>query len=109
MSSQHSPPVQTISIGLVKAAIWEKKREKGVSYSVTLARAYRDKDGKWQNTDFLDFSDLMNAQKVLEGAFFWIQEKQSWRRPASAPGPELDGGESPDYPPYPGYGLRENH
>jgi hypothetical protein len=65
-------PVHEIRLGSVKAAIWAHETEAGLRHNVTVARLYKDAEGRWKSTDSLGREDLLLAAKVLDLAHSWI-------------------------------------
>jgi len=65
-------PVKRIRIGLVTATVWKNETADKPFYSVQVSRAFRDKDGAWQNSDSFNHDDILNAVKVLERAETYI-------------------------------------
>lgn len=58
-------PVHKVQIGRVSGALWANESENGTFHSITLERAYRDKDGKVQSTGSLGIDDAIVAIEVL--------------------------------------------
>ena len=69
-------PVKKFKAGGVEAAVWKNKvkanDESVVSYSVKLARTYKDNDGDWQNTASLRTNDLPKAVVALGKAYEFL-------------------------------------
>ena len=74
----NNKPVQEFRVGLVKAAIWEKKTEKGSFHSVTLSRLYKGENGWKQSHSFSD-RELDSIVEVIGQAKAWIGEQSSNR------------------------------
>jgi hypothetical protein len=66
-----NPPVQKFHIGLVNAAVWKNDK----FFSVTLSRNYKDADDKWQQTDQLGATDLLNGARLLQRCEEWISRQ----------------------------------
>jgi hypothetical protein len=64
--SDNKKPASTINLFPVSLAIWRHETEKGVFYSTTLQRRYRDAEGTWKSSDSLNESDLLLAAKALD-------------------------------------------
>ena len=76
-SSQHKAPVFKQRLGSVQAAIWESENgEDNKGFSVTFSRSYKDKDDKWQNTDFMNPGDLPIVAKLADICLTWIVREQ---------------------------------
>jgi len=69
--AKNNAPVHTIRIGYVKASIWQN----GEHHNVTVVRAYKDNEGKWQDGDSFSHGDLPTLAKVAEMACDWISEQ----------------------------------
>ena len=59
--------------GACNAAVFTKEVTKGdrtfTSRTVSFQKRYRDKQGEWQSTSYLDVNDLPKAMLVLNKAF----------------------------------------
>ncbi len=75
-----APPVQKFRAGGISADIWEnkgKKEDKDFSFNtITLQRAYQDKEENWQHTNSLRVNDLPKAILVLRKAYEHLVLKQ---------------------------------
>jgi len=73
-------PIQKFKAGGVNAAIWnneaEVNGEKIDVKSITLQRAYKDKEGEWKNTSSLKATDLPKAMVVLGKAYEFLMLKE---------------------------------
>jgi len=67
-------PVDRVRIGSITATIWKNPTPKGARYNTTLQRAYRDKEGNWDNTDSFRRDDLLVLAKVANEAHSRIHE-----------------------------------
>ena len=65
------PPIHTIRMGFVKAAIWRSDTRYGVRHQVTVSRLFKNGD-MWQESTRFGRDDLPLASKVLELAHEWI-------------------------------------
>jgi hypothetical protein len=66
-------PVYEVRLGRIKAAIWANNTEKGVRYSTTLTRIYKDQeDGEWRTSTSFGRDDLLLVAQVCELAIVWI-------------------------------------
>jgi hypothetical protein len=59
-------PAAKISLYPVSAAIWRNANPKGVFYSVTFERSFKDESGKWQTSSTFNASDLLLLAKVAD-------------------------------------------
>jgi hypothetical protein len=66
-------PAHKIKLGLTTATIWKNEG----SYSVDIARSYKNGDGDWKNTSGYFHSDLLNVAKCAERAEIWISRQLS--------------------------------
>ena len=66
--SDTKKPAAKISLYPVSAAIWRNQNQKGVFYSVTFERSYKDDAGKWQTSSTFNASDLLLLAKVADQA-----------------------------------------
>jgi len=79
---KNNPPEKHFKFGGVRVSIWKDARRGPdgrafESCSVTLDRAYLDKNGKWQNTNSLREGDVPKAIAALQKAFVYLTEKES--------------------------------
>jgi len=77
MNDGKNMPEKKFSTGAISATIWknEKKTEDGKEFdfqTITLQRAYQDKDGQWKHTASLRVNDLPKATLVLQKAYEYI-------------------------------------
>lgn len=71
---QKSKPELTIRLGDLRCVIWRNSSENGPRFSAQLKRTYKDKDGKYHDTDSLSGAELLVAAKALEHAYFEVQK-----------------------------------
>ncbi|WP_263351363.1 hypothetical protein [Acidicapsa acidisoli] len=64
--SDTKKPAARISLYPVSAAIWANSTQKGVFYSVTFERSYKDEKGKYQTSSTFNASDLLLMAKVAD-------------------------------------------
>jgi hypothetical protein len=72
--SDRRRPAHEVRLGRLKAAIWANDSEHGVRYSVSVARVYKDGQGRWQTSESFGRDDLLTLAKVLDRAHSWICE-----------------------------------
>ncbi len=69
-------PEKKFVAGAISATIWENTTEregKQVSYrTISLTRSYKNKDGKWQQTNSFRTTDIPKALLVLNKAYEYI-------------------------------------
>src|SRR5271167_2488922 len=68
MSDSTKKPAAKVSLYPVSAAIWANRTQKGVFYSVTFERSYKDDAGKYQTSSTFNASDLLLLSKVADQA-----------------------------------------
>jgi hypothetical protein len=84
------PPVHEVTLGRVRAAVWENLHERGTSYSVTLSRLYKDKEsGEWRDSDSFGRDDLPLVAKVSDLAHTWIFQQRAAKPDAAQVDDEL--------------------
>lgn len=74
MTKATKQPVKKISLGSVRASIWENTTNEGETFhTVSFERSYKDKAGKWHNTSSYGAKDLLNLIRVAAQAEAFIQ------------------------------------
>jgi hypothetical protein len=69
-------PEKKLSAGPVQLAIWKKQgKNDKATYTVSIEKRYKDKDGNWQSTNYLNPYDIPKAQLVLAEAFRYLNLK----------------------------------
>lgn len=69
-------PAHKVRIGVLQVTIWRNSSERGVWYSVTPSRSYKQGDDSWRETDSLGFDDILAMIKLLDQAHTWIVKQQ---------------------------------
>ena len=59
-------PAAKVSLYPVSAAIWANRTQKGVFYSVTFERSYKDEAGKYQTSSNFNASDMLLVSKLAD-------------------------------------------
>lgn len=85
--SDNKLPVLRLEDFPVKLAVWENQQDKFVSYSAKIQRSFKDRDGHWQSTDYLQDGDWPKAAALLMEAWRRLRVKDSVPSRSSA-GPE---------------------
>ena len=80
--SDTKKPAAKITLYPVSAAIWANETEKGVFYSVTFERSYKDDAGKWHTSTSFNGNDLLLLAKVADQAHSKIHEIRANNRQA---------------------------
>jgi hypothetical protein len=70
-------PVHELRFRNIRAAIWHNEGDRGLWYSVTISRSYRDTDGNWQTTDSFNSVELLVVSELAREAFHWIAGSQT--------------------------------
>lgn len=85
-NAENRPVISMSGSGLLNVAIWKNKTESGYDrYSVLLEKSYRESDGNYGKTPYLNASDLLRASELLRQADEWIeQDKQQQRTRTSS-------------------------
>jgi hypothetical protein len=68
-------PVQEITDGLLRAAIWQQDGEHGPHYSVTFRRRYKDGD-EWKDSYSYGRDDLLPLRELAREAHDWIKQQR---------------------------------
>lgn len=71
----NNKPVHEIRIGLVKAAIWESKSEKGSFLTGALSRLYKA-EGGWKQSHSFGAWELPSVLQVVDQAKAWIAQHE---------------------------------
>jgi len=59
----------------IEVAVWARTTEDGKKfYSVSATRSYRDKDGKWQNSNSFNMEDRDLLMDYMDRAFKFAQD-----------------------------------
>lgn len=59
-------PISKIRISGCEIAIWQNSTERGVNYSATFQRSFRDDQGKWHPTASYFLGDLLAHRAALD-------------------------------------------
>lgn len=80
MQNIQNIPEKKFSAGGISATVWaNQKTVNGATVEVktiSLSRAYKDKDGAWKQGSSLRVNDLPKAQLVLEKAYEYLTIKE---------------------------------
>ena len=68
-------PAHTIRSGAIKVTIWRNEGEKGVWYSVTPSRSYKQGE-EWKDSDSFGEDDLLLVSKLVDQAHSWIMAQR---------------------------------
>jgi len=70
-----SQPVKKFVAGCLQAAVWKREFKGGEgegvreSFSVSLEKRYKDKEGQWQTTTYLGVEDLPKARLLIDESY----------------------------------------
>jgi hypothetical protein len=72
-------PIHSIRYRNLKGAIWKNASANGDFYTVTLSRAYQDKDEQWHDVTSFNSGDLPMLAKLANDCHSWItwQERRA--------------------------------
>jgi hypothetical protein len=82
-SDKASKPAHKLRDGAIEVAIWRNEGEKGVWYSVTATRSFKQGE-EWKQTDSFGQDDLLALAKLLDLAHTWILTQQQQARHQAA-------------------------
>jgi hypothetical protein len=68
----NNKPANTLRCGNIKATIWENTSEKGLFFSATFSRPFKDQSGAWRNGTSFGLNDLEALLTVAREAKEWI-------------------------------------
>jgi len=75
-----SKPIKTLREGQVSLSIWQKDFDGKPTYSYSYQKSYKDKSGQWQNTTFLNKTDLKDliflAETIIQSGILKKAEVQ---------------------------------
>lgn len=60
----NNKPFREEKLGRVRAALWANESKFGTRFSVRFSRSYKDKDGKFHDSDSFDIADLAHVEKL---------------------------------------------
>lgn len=76
LNEKMTKPIEKFQYGAVSCAVWKNEHKVNgkliVSISVTIDRAYKDKEGEWKHTDFLGVNDIPKAILALNEAYQYM-------------------------------------
>ena len=75
--SDNKKPAAKVRFFPISAAVWRNENEKGIFYSVTFERSYKDDSGKWQSSSTFNPSDLLLLAKVADVAHSQVCKLQA--------------------------------
>ncbi len=79
------PIISFSGSGNLNVAIWKNKSESGFDqYSVRLDKSYKDGDGNYKTTSYLNADDLLRAAELYRQADQWIEQDRQRQRSSLA-------------------------
>ena len=85
-SSTKRPAITLTGSGHLSLAIWKNKKDAGFDqYSIRLDKSYKDTDGTYKTTAYVNDQDLLRIAELYRQADEWIErDKQRQRGPSTA-------------------------
>lgn len=83
--SDTKKPAARVTLHPVSCAIWRNQNPKGVFFSVTFERSYKDEAGKWQTASTFNASDLLLLAKAADLAHSEIYKLRASERSSDQP------------------------
>lgn len=80
--SDKAKPAHKIRHRALAVTIWKNESDKGVFYSVTPSRSYKQGE-TWKETDRFDCDDLLPLAKLLDQAHSWIVNAEQVEKQAA--------------------------
>lgn len=80
--AEKKKPAAEIRDGAIKAAIWPNSSEKGVFYSVTITRTYKNGD-EFKDANSFSGTDLLKASRILALAYDQVRDLEAADREAA--------------------------
>lgn len=81
MAEQKNKPVKSYKAGSVEASVWRQEVEKNghtiLRHSVCIQKQFKNKEGKWQNSNYFFPEDLPKLELVTKKAFECVSLKES--------------------------------
>ena len=81
-------PVARVSLYPVTGSIWRNQNPKGIFFSVSFERTFKDNDGKFQSSSTFNASDLLLVSKVADLCDTKIRELRAAERQSEQPDEE---------------------
>lgn len=82
--AKSKPPIKNVRVGNVSVAIWENERigKQGpfTAYSVTMQSSYKDENGEYKNSDFINERDILLCAAALNKSFWEIRNLRDSNR-----------------------------
>lgn len=67
--SDKNKPEDILRDGSLKASIWRNESDKGVYFSTTLAKTYKDQDGNLRDTHSFSGTELLRVSELSRHAY----------------------------------------
>jgi hypothetical protein len=72
MSTKKTPPSHVISIGPVRATIWQSETEVGPRFTATFEKRYKDKSNEWQSSYSYSPSETLQLAEAARQVAVWV-------------------------------------
>jgi len=81
-TKENNRPAHTISDGAIKASIWKRESSNGAYYATTILKTYKDKNGKYQNSQNFTGTDLLKVAELAKQSYqtsrdFYYQDRMN--------------------------------
>lgn len=84
MTKETKKPAKTFSLGRVRASVWENTTKEGETFhTVSFERSYKDKGGKWHNTNSYGAKDVLSLIRVAAQVARFCQFPETNEKEAS--------------------------
>ena len=83
--SDSKKPATKVHLYPVTATIWRNQNPKGIAYSVTFERSYKDEEGNYKSASSFNTSELLLVSKVADLAHTEIYRLRAEDRNADKP------------------------
>ena len=88
MSDKNKPVAKIQTLFPLSSAIWRHQNQKGVFFSASFERSYRDEAGKWQSSSTFNAGDLLALAKLVDLTDSKIRELRAAERQSDQPDDE---------------------
>ena len=89
-----SAPIKSIQSGKVSLSVWENNFDGQTSYSYTIQKSYKDKEGKWQRSGSFGKQDLKDIHFLVNSLIMsgLLKKLNETAQPAQPPAPPASEG-----------------
>jgi hypothetical protein len=73
MNEKREPvrPAHTVRLGKIRASVWGNRTNNATWYTITMNRLFKDKNGKWGQSDSFGVEDLPTIAAITEELTRW--------------------------------------